>query len=344
MGLFPEWTWIVGFAIGAAIGSFLNVVIYRMPLGMSLSEPKNSFCPNCKHQLGVPDLVPLLSWLFLRGKCRHCKVPVPPRYFIVELITGSLWGGIWFQYLTQGNDPIRAVGFMLGASILVAAIFIDLRWYIIPDQLNAWLFVIGVAMNGVQIALGLPGAWMWGMPASIAGALVGWGVLWGITLLGRLLFGKDAMGHGDIKLARGMGALLFPLGAGIAFALAIVLGAVIGTLQILLRKAPKVETPEDAEPENEEPCEPESISSIFKCGLGYLLLFDIIGLVIPKFYQSWFGEDPYATEDTEDDGWEPGFSTIPFGPYLAAGALVVMLAESTVKGWVQGYMNWVFGS
>lgn len=74
MGLFPEWTWILGFAIGAAIGSFLNVVIYRMPLGMSLNEPKNSFCPNCKHQLGIPDLIPLLSWLGLGGKCRHCRV------------------------------------------------------------------------------------------------------------------------------------------------------------------------------------------------------------------------------------------------------------------------------
>lgn len=335
MGLFPEWTWIVGFAIGAAIGSFLNVVIYRMPLGMSLSEPKNSFCPNCKHQLGIPDLVPLLSWAFLRGRCRHCKVPVPARYFVVELITGALWGAIWYQQLGVADDPAKAIAYMLASAILVAALFIDLRWYIIPDQLNAWLLAVGFGLSAYQVSTGQPNAWMWGMPAAVAGALLGWGVLWGITFLGRLLFGKDAMGHGDIKLARGMGAVLLPLGAGASFAIAIFLGAIIGTLQVFARK--KTEESE----EDEEHYEPESIRSVIQCGLGYLLLIDVIGLFFPKLYEKWFGENPYAVE-SEDDGWEPSFSTIPFGPYLAVGAIVVMLFEQQVANWVGSYINWAF--
>ena len=109
IGLFPEWTWIVGLLIGASIGSFLNVVIYRMPRGLSVKEPKHSFCPSCKHQLGVPDLFPLLSWLFSRGKCRHCGSSVSPRYFIVELFTGGLFAGFWYQWLIAGWEPARAI-------------------------------------------------------------------------------------------------------------------------------------------------------------------------------------------------------------------------------------------
>ncbi|MBI3721363.1 MAG: prepilin peptidase, partial [Fimbriimonas ginsengisoli] len=83
--MFTEWSWVVGLLIGAAVGSFLNVVIYRMPRGISLSNPSKSFCPKCKHPLGWLDLVPLLSWLILRGRCRHCGGPVSARYFFVEV-------------------------------------------------------------------------------------------------------------------------------------------------------------------------------------------------------------------------------------------------------------------
>jgi hypothetical protein len=135
--MFPEWTWIVGLLIGAAFGSFLNVVIYRMPLGLSLKEPKHSFCPVCKHRLTILDLFPLFSWLFLRGKCRHCKAPIPARYFFVEVITGSLWAVVWYQQLVMTwNVPLALLYFAM-ISALVAATFIDLRWFIIPDQINA---------------------------------------------------------------------------------------------------------------------------------------------------------------------------------------------------------------
>src|SRR5689334_17322278 len=103
------WTWVVGLFLGATIGSFLNVVIYRMPRGLSLSDPPRSFCPKCKHELGFWDLFPLLSWLLLRGKCRYCQAKVSARYFFVELVNGSIWAGIWYQYLVLGSDPITAL-------------------------------------------------------------------------------------------------------------------------------------------------------------------------------------------------------------------------------------------
>lgn len=357
--MFPEWTWIIGFWIGAAVGSFLNVVIYRLPRGLSIHKPTHSFCPNCKHRLTGLDMVPLLSWLFLGRKCRHCKSPVSSRYFWVELVNGSLWGWIWWLYLSRPDivtnpgkpnfhielmmgDPLKAVALMLFASALVAAIFTDLAHYIIPDQVNAFMLFVGLAMNGVMIAQGRPDAWIWGMPSSVAGALIGVGVLWGIAFLGRLLFRKDAMGHGDIKMARGIGAVLFPMMALVSFGLAVVLGAVIGGFLVLLRAMGKIKQPKEEDDGDREEYEPESFGSLFLCGLGYVLCIDVIGLAFPKLYERWFGENPYSVEEIEEDP-QVELTMIPFGPYLAAGALAAVLFEPQLRGLVNSYTQWIFG-
>lgn len=341
--MFPDWTWLVGLMIGAAIGSFLNVVIYRMPLGLSLGQPRNSFCPNCKARLGVPDLIPLFSWLFLRGRCRHCRAPIPARYFGVELITGGLWAAFWWQYLIVGWDPARAVALMLFSAALVAAIFIDLRWFIIPDQVNAFMLAVGLGYNVWLYAQANPDATTWGLPSALAGWLVGTGALWSVTFLGRLLFGKDAMGHGDIKMARGIGAVLFPIAALMSFAIAVALGAVLGAVQILVRARRGYGGEHEGEEEDQtEQLEPESIGSILKCGIGYVLCLDVVGLFFPRFYQSWFGEDPYAVESVEE---EPDVETtmIPFGPYLALGAIVTALFEGPLRDLASSYWQWATG-
>ncbi|HXH62064.1 MAG TPA: prepilin peptidase [Fimbriimonadaceae bacterium] len=330
--MFPAWTWIVGFWIGAAVGSFLNVVIYRLPRGLSIYKPKHSFCPACKHQLSGPDLVPILSWLFLRGKCRHCGARVSPRYMVVEVINGAIWAVVWYQMFVLGGGPggmpsgvavAYAFAYATFASALVAAIFTDLAHYVIPDQVNAFMFVVGVGLNIALIAMGRPEAWLWGVPSSLAGAFVGWGVLWGIAFLGRIAFRKDAMGHGDIKMARGIGAVLLPAAALMSFGVAVVLGAVLGIALVGLRNRARRAEPEV---EDETPWEPESIGSLLKCGLGYLLLLDVFGLAWPRFYESWFGENPYSVEEFEEEP-EVELTMIPFGPYLAAGALVALLAH-----------------
>lgn len=350
--MFPEWTWIIGLLIGAAIGSFLNVVIYRLPRGISLSNPKNSFCPNCKHQLTVLDLFPLFSWLILRGKCRHCKAKVSSRYFFVELMTGSIWAGIWYQYLILGTHPAedaaKAIAYAFAAATLVAIIFIDFELYIIPDQVNAALLVIGLAYNGWLIYRNVPEAWTWGMPSSIAGALVGIGVLWGIAFIGRIVFRKDAMGHGDIKMARGIGAVLFPAAAVASFGIAVALGAVLGVAQVLIRgrEGEKIVGGTDGEQgdlvvqdEEEEDYPPESISSLLKSGLGYVLCFDIIGLFFPSFYKTWYGEDPFEPI-SEATGFEVERTMIPFGPYLALGAIVATVFQTRLMDWIQAYLKW----
>ncbi len=337
--MFPEWTWIVGLMLGATIGSFLNVVIYRMPRGMSLSDPKNSFCPNCRHQLGVADLFPLFSWLFLRGKCRYCHTKVPFRYFAVELFTGSIWAGIWYQYFIAAADPARAIAYALAAAALVAIIWIDWELYLIPDQINAFLAFVGIGYNIFLFVKHRPEAWTWGIPSALAGWIVGTLVLWGIAFLGRVLFGKDAMGHGDIKMARGIGAVLFPATAGISFALAVLLGAVLGIAQIVIQGRAKNEA---AEGPDEEPYVPESIGSLLKAGLGYFLGIDILGLFYVPLYEWWFAENPFAVpEDLET--FEAGNTMIPFGPYLALGAIIAAVFSQQLVQGVENYLNWASG-
>lgn len=362
--MFPEWTWIVGFFIGASIGSFLNVVIYRVPRNISLSKPSHSFCPKCKHRLEIPDLLPLFSWLILRGQCRHCKERVSSRYFFVELANGIVWAAIWYQYLiVDFGDPGRAIAYSLAASTLIAIIWIDWELYIIPDQINAFLAVIGIAYN-IQLYIARdPRATTWGMPSALAGWLVGVGALWGIAMFGRLLFRKDAMGHGDIKMARGIGAVLFPAAALLGFALAVALGAILGVMQILFLKGSQKsdqpvaagghggggaageegETPKQPVEEPEEEYEePESIGSLLKSGVGYLFAIDIIGLFSHKLYRNWFGEEAYmAFEEVEE--WDPGHTMIPFGPYLALGAIVATVFSTQLMRAVDNYVRWVTG-
>lgn len=366
--VFPEWTWIIGFWIGAAIGSFLNVVIYRLPRGLSVSKPKHSFCPSCNKQLTPGELIPLLSWLLQKGRCSCGKNVVPPRYFFVELITGTLFAIIWYQQLYVGPgpeafeqaNPVKAVGYMLMAAALVAAIFTDLAHYIIPDQVNAAMLVIGVGMNVAYAVMGNPVAFSGGIPSSILGALTGIGVLWGIAFLGRILFRKDAMGHGDIKMARGIGAVLLPVGAMISFGLAVALGAVLGIILVSVRaqqikrleakkqaeyeaavaqaKAEGLPVPPAPSEEEEQDFPPESIGSLLWCGLGYVLCIDIIGLYIPSLYERWFGENPYSIEEIDDDAGVE-LTTIPFGPYLALGAIGVMLFEPRLLAMVNDYWS-----
>jgi len=353
--LFPPWTCIVGFWLGAAVGSFLNVVIYRMPRGLHLGQPVYSFCPKCKHRLEIPDLIPLLSWLALRGRCRHCCEKVSGRYFLVEFVNGLIWMGIWYQYFCAGNDVAKAVAFAFAASTLVAIIFIDWELYIIPDQINAFLAVVGIGYNFWLYIVHDPRAMTWGMPSALAGWLVGVGVLWGIAFFGRVAFGKDAMGHGDIKMARGIGAVLFPAVALISFGLAVVMGAVLGVAQVLIRR-----TPPDLHTANTQHTthnteggpthdtqdttleQPESIGSLLFCGLGYLLGIDIIGLFIPKLYVAWFKESP----DINPEEWQDypvEHTMIPFGPYLALGAIVATVFATQLQDAVRSYLDWASG-
>jgi leader peptidase (prepilin peptidase)/N-methyltransferase len=189
---------IAAFIIGSCVGSFLNVVIYRVPLGLSVNEPKRSFCPNCKTQIPGWLNIPLFTWLSLRGKCKWCKVPISPRYFVVELLTALLFLAAWqafFPYFRTetGSEFLAMAGVvaiwtLLG--LLVAATFIDFDHFIIPDSITLGGLVVGlIASVALPHLHGETSHWR-GLWMSIAGAAAGYGMLWAVVNLGKLAFGR----------------------------------------------------------------------------------------------------------------------------------------------------------
>lgn len=326
--MFPEWTPIVGFWLGAVIGSFLNVVIYRLPRAISLSNPAHSFCPSCNHRLEARALIPLLSWLFARGKCVYCGAKVPSRYFWVELVNGALWAWLWQLYFVQtpsaGPWPLGCA-YALAAAALVAIIWIDWELFIIPDEINAFLLLIGLGYHALSGS----------MIESLWGAFAGWALLFGIAFFGRIAFGKDAMGHGDIKMMRGIGALL---GAKFLFANVMIAVAVALPVSLLLMylKWKQQRGKEEIQEEGEEE-KPERIRDLVVLGVSYLLCFDIVALFWPGLYLK-LGIRP-EPENIEEDDWKPEFTTIPFGPYLAIGALACMLFAGPILRGIDAYLS-----
>ncbi len=328
--MFVSWSVVCGIIIGAVIGSFLNMAIYRLPRGKSFVNPSKSFCPNCEHSLEAIDLIPLLSWLSTGGKCRYCKQPIASRYFYVELLTAALFAGIWWQFLVVGAAPLKAVFFSIETAALVAVIYIDWELFIIPDELNAFLLIVAIAYRAFDHSL-LQGLY---------GGLLGWAILWGIAFLGRVAFGKDAMGHGDIKMMRGVGFLLGPALVAANTAIAVILGLVFGLLFIGIEMYRNRNKASESSAEEELPLpEPEPLGSLTKLGVVYLLALDVVAIPFPKFYELIGVKSELESEEI-DDNWKPTLTTIPFGPYLAAGAIVCMLFAGPINTgidvWLQG--------
>lgn len=326
----PPWSAVVGFILGALAGSFLNMLIWRLPRGKSLINPSHSICPKCNHQLTPLDLMPIVSWLRTGGKCRHCGEPIAIRYLLVEVLVGLLFAAIWLQTMTVAIDPHWADFFIYAAAaaILVGIIYIDWELYIIPDELNAALLLVGLIYGATHGALLL----------SIKGALLGWALIWGFVLLGRLAFGKDAMGDGDIKMMRGVGALLGPALLLANVGLGVVLGLIGGIAGILIesrKAAPVVEVADSVE---EPPIEATPVRLVLLGGVIYLFCIDILALFVKPVYR-WI-EGQYPPElVVEEDEWKPSATTIPFGPYLAVGALICMLAGGPIEHAMKSYWD-----
>ncbi len=176
---------VFAFVLGAAVGSFLNVCIYRLPRDLSVNQPRRSFCPSCKNPIPWHQNVPLLSWLALRGKCASCGNQIAFRYFAVELLTALLFLAVWLVFPWQ-----IALVYWVFVSLLTAASFIDFEHFIIPDEIT-----IGGTVAGVLASLALPAlmgevsrlrAFGW----SLGGAALGYGLLWVVLEGGKLAFGK----------------------------------------------------------------------------------------------------------------------------------------------------------
>ena len=227
-------------ALGLLIGSFLNVVILRLPRRLewqwkrdsleTLGEPEiydppppgivveRSHCPHCKHELSWYENIPVFSWLALRGKCRNCKSPISIQYPLVELLTMALvLCCVWkFGFGWQGFGAIVFTCF------LVALSGIDLRTQLLPDQLTLPLMWLGLVAS-------IDSLYMPAKPA-LVGAIIGYLSLWSVWWLFKQLTGKEGMGHGDFKLLAAMGAWFGLNGILPTILLSSLVGAIIGSI------------------------------------------------------------------------------------------------------------------
>lgn len=212
-------TYVLLFLAGSVLGSFFNVLIYRVPRGLSIVRPASS-CPACGTRIRPSDNVPILGYLFLRGRCRSCGEKISPRYIVVEALAGAIPALLHARY---GLGPEFYVYVALSYALLIIT-FVDLDHRIIPDK---------ITLPG--LAVGLVAAPLLGLTTfsgSLIGAAIGGGALYLIAVLGTLVFRKESMGGGDIKLAAMLGAFLGWQAVVILLFLAFLVGAVAGVITV----------------------------------------------------------------------------------------------------------------
>lgn len=194
-------------ALGACMGSFLNVVIHRLPRNMRVDKPKRSFCPACESQIPSYLNIPIVSWIMLKGKCAKCSAPIAVRYVLVEALTAVLFLSVWLTLLPYGWGWPFVMWILV--SLLISATFIDFEHYIIPDSINWGGAVVALVLAGLLPLLAswfpnsgivnqdavndssLPNAiWYRGLMWSAIGGIVGWGLLKAVVEGGKLAFGR----------------------------------------------------------------------------------------------------------------------------------------------------------
>lgn len=233
------------FVFGLLIGSFLNVVILRLPARLmhdwrcqcrelleiegdaSDSEPpglvaNRSFCPKCKNQIAWYDNIPVVSWLVLRARCRHCDQKISFRYPLVELVTAVASVLVVHSF---GPSP-EALGALALTWALIAATGIDFDHQLLPDQITLPLLWLGLFLN-LWLELFVP------LEDAVIGAIAGYGILWGVFQLFKLLTGKEGMGYGDFKLLAALGAWLGWWMLPVIILFASFVGAVVGVILII---------------------------------------------------------------------------------------------------------------
>jgi leader peptidase (prepilin peptidase)/N-methyltransferase len=216
---------VIVFTLGASIGSFINVVVYRLPAGVSILWPR-SRCPHCLHQLGNQENVPVFGWLWLKGRCRHCKSPISIRYPLVEALTGLLFLLVFWTF----NISIQTLGYWVLCSWLLALSLIDLDTMTLPNRLTKSGLIVGLAFQ-VFVGFLLQASWVGAvnqLMSGIVGAVLGLWLFDAIIVVGSIAFGQAAMGGGDAKLAAMLGAWLGWKYLLLTGFLACALGAFIG--------------------------------------------------------------------------------------------------------------------
>ena len=199
--------------VGLCFGSFLNVCILRLPHDQSLLRPRST-CPRCKQPIAWRDNVPVVSWLWLRGKCRWCHKPISVQYPVIEALVGVLFGVSVLAY----GASLHAVSTAVFGTLLLGIAITDARHYLIPDEFSLGGLVLGLAL---ALGGGVPG-----FLQALLGAAVGFGLLWGVAKVGAWVFKEEAMGGGDIKMMAMVGSFVGWRGV----LLTVFAGAALGSL------------------------------------------------------------------------------------------------------------------
>ncbi len=228
--------WIFG--IGACVGSFLNVVIWRMPRGKSIVSPP-SHCPQCQHKLAWFENIPVISWCFLRGKCRSCKLPISVKYPLGELLTAFLYLLIWGKVILNNEPLFFAFNYLSVTFFLIAVFFIDRSHRIIPNKLTYTMMIFGLIFSTIfpQVTyLTYASTPFYGFLCSLGGLLVG-GLFFGVlAVLGELIFKKEALGWGDVKFLAAVGATLGLPGIFFTVFFGSMFGSLYGMLLIIFKR------------------------------------------------------------------------------------------------------------
>ncbi len=251
----PEFAaYIFIFILGAVVGSFLNVVIHRVPNEESIVFP-NSACPNCGKPIKPYDNVPILSWLILGGKCRNCKNSISPRYLFVELLTGLLFLLTFWSISLTAFLPVA----LIFVAVMVSLVFIDAEHMILPNVITYPLLVFALLVRIVfPFVFGanyfsdfgffplnrmdnFP-VWLVSLCGAILGGLVGGGFLWLVGAIWKKFRGVDAMGLGDVKMMFAVGALLGWRLTLLSIFIGAFSGAIIGVFVIYRQKEKDFQT------------------------------------------------------------------------------------------------------
>jgi leader peptidase (prepilin peptidase)/N-methyltransferase len=264
----PPWFWLAWlFLIGSFVGSFLNVVVYRLPRNcLSINKPKRSFCPSCKTQLKAKDNLPIVGWVLLRGKCRYCGVKFGARYPLVELLVAVLFALAGWRVLyahdnvaDQWQAWLTLLHVLLMIGVLVPWALIDLDLQTIPDKLTLGPLIVFVPFAahvpafefGVPHGAGYPKVshlifsfrpeWLNSVVSVLLAGLAAAAGLWAIGKVSNVIFrkraekiGGESMGGADVKLMILLGVMLGWPKLVVAFFVAIFIGAIIGSVQLMM--------------------------------------------------------------------------------------------------------------
>ena len=242
------------FLFGAAIGSFLNVVIHRIPNEESVIFP-NSACPHCHKPIKFYDNIPILSWVLLRGQCRNCQKPIAARYPAVEMLTALLFALVYYQIGLSAFLPVC----LIFVAAMIALIFIDAENMILPNVITYPLLVGALLVRLIfpvffgaafftdfrvypMIYMQEYPLWLVSLVSAILGGLIGGGSLWLVGEIWKRLRGVDAMGLGDVKMMFGVGALLGWQSTLLSIFLGAFSGALIGIFLIARQKNKDMQT------------------------------------------------------------------------------------------------------